>query len=227
MTTFAKTTTAMNKKIKLLLILIFAVALPLGVLTVAGCYLYVDMATEGKTFDSTEDIPYNRVGLLLGTTKYVAGGKLNAYYKFRIDAATELYKSGKISFILISGDNGHKSYNEPEMMKADLVRNGIPAQKIYLDYAGFRTLDSIIRAKKIFGQTSLTIISQKWHNERAIVLARSQGVNAIGYNSRDAYRISTKTIKNKVRESLARVKAIIDIVIDKQPKFLGEKIEIK
>jgi SanA protein len=108
------------------------------------------------------------VGLVLGTSQYLKNGYLNWYFKYRIEATVELYKKGKIDFILVSGDNSHKNYDEPTAFKNELIKRGIPADQIYLDYAGFRTLDSVVRAKEIFGQTSITIISQKFHNERAI-----------------------------------------------------------
>lgn len=96
----------------------------------------------------------------------------NTYFDNRIRAATDLYKSGKIQYIIVSGDNSTKDYNEPEDMQTALVQQGIPKDKIIPDHAGFRTLDSVIRAKEIFGQTQLVIISQKFHNERAVFLAR-------------------------------------------------------
>ena len=98
-------------------------------------------------------------------------GNNNLYFDYRILAAVELYKAGKIKYILISGDNRKKDYNEPEEMKKALIQKGVPAKFIYLDYAGFRTLDSVVRAKEVFGQNQLTIISQRFHNERAIYLA--------------------------------------------------------
>ena len=126
---------------------------------------------EGKLFNSTENISKNKVGLLLGTVKYLSDGRINLYYQFRLNAAVELYKAEKIDFILVSGDNGSEGYDEPTDFKNDLIESGIPESKIYLDYAGFRTLDSVVRVKDVFGQTSVTIISQQFHNERALYLA--------------------------------------------------------
>lgn len=169
-------------------------------------------------------LPKNRVGLLLGTAKYVARNKLNLYYIYRIEAAVKLYENGKIDFILVSGDNGSISYDEPTTMKNDLVARGIPASRIYLDYAGFRTLDSVVRAKEIFGQSSFTIISQRFHNERAIVLCKLHGINAVGYCARDVK--NSGGIKTKARELLARNKMFLDSALGKRPKFLGERIDI-
>lgn len=145
----------------------------------------VEKSAADDLYISTSDIPKNKVGLVLGTAKYVRRGQINLYYKYRIEAATTLYKSGKVDFILISGDNSRKEYDEPSTMKEDLVEMGIPSEKIYLDYAGFRTLDSVVRCKEIFGQHSITVISQKLHNERAIFIAKRKGIEAVGFNAHD------------------------------------------
>ncbi|AZJ31335.1 SanA/YdcF family protein [Tenacibaculum mesophilum] len=180
---------------------------------------------EGKLFNSTENISKNKVGLLLGTVKYLSDGRINLYYQFRLNAAVELYKAEKIDFILVSGDNGSEGYDEPTDFKNDLIESGIPESKIYLDYAGFRTLDSMVRVKEIFGQTSVTIISQQFHNERALYLANHFDIEAIGYNARGVS--GKKAMKVQLREYLARVKVFVDILLNVNPKFLGEPVEIK
>lgn len=176
-----------------------------------------------KTYSEITEIPKNKVGLVLGTGKY-ANGSLSPFYLYRIEATEKLYKAKKIDLILVSGDNRHKSYNEPIFFKEDLIKAGIPAHKIILDYAGFRTLDSVIRAKEVFGLTNFTIISQKFHNERAIYLAEKKGLSVIAFNAKNA----TGKIKhkNQIREYLAKTKATLDIILHKKAKFLGEKIEI-
>ena len=176
-------------------------------------------------YDTTEAIPKNKVGLILGAGKYTQSGHINSYYKFRLDAAVELYEAGKIEFILISGDNGRKTYDEPTTFKTDLIARGIPENKIFLDYAGFRTLDSVVRSKEVFGQDSITIISQQFHNERAIYLAKNYDINAIAYNAKDSY--NHQRSKTRFREYFARAKASIDVIFNVEPKFLGKKIEIK
>ncbi|MFT7481835.1 MAG: SanA protein, partial [Oceanospirillaceae bacterium] len=125
----------------------------------------------------------NKVGLLLGTAKFLQSGEPNLYYKYRVEAAVELLNAGKVEFILVSGDNSTKYYDEPSTFETDLIEAGIPADKMYKDYAGFRTLDSIVRSKEVFGQSSITVISQPFHNERAIYIATRKGIDAIGYNS--------------------------------------------
>ncbi len=184
----------------------------------------VKSETKTKMYNTTVDLPHNKTGLLLGTTKYLSNGRLNLYYKYRIDAAVELFKTGKIDYILISGDNSRKEYNEPETMRDDLLKRGIPEAKIVLDYAGFRTLDSVVRSKLIFGQKSITVISQKFHNERAVFIANRKGINAVGYNAKQ--ESAFYGFKTNLREKLARVKVMLDLIFNKQPKFKGEKIEI-
>lgn len=166
------------KKIKVIL-LILAI-LSAGVFTT---YHWVSFKTRHLVFDDVNSIPKNKVGLLLGTGKYAANGNINLFYKYRIDAAVKLYNAGKIEFILVSGDNSRKDYDEPSDFKNDLIARGIPEDKIVLDYAGFRTLDSVVRAKEIFGQTSITFISQKFHNQRAIYLAEHYDIKAVGFNA--------------------------------------------
>ncbi len=180
--------------------------------------------SKNYLYDTIEALPENKVGLLLGTSKHNQNGNINAYYKYRIDAVIDLYKSGKIHVIIVSGDNSRKSYSEPDEMKQDLIKRGIPAEKIYLDYAGFRTLDSVVRIKKIFGQEKFTVISQRFHNERAIYIAQEHGLEAVGYDAQDVN--VHYGLKTQVRERFARVKVFIDLLINKQPKFLGEPIEI-
>ncbi|WP_346882837.1 ElyC/SanA/YdcF family protein [uncultured Algibacter sp.] len=191
--------------------------------------LIIDYAVSYKAktlvYDQVKGLPKNKVGLILGTIKITPSGRINLYYKYRLDAAVALYNAGKIEFILVSGDNGSEGYDEPTAFKDDLVKRGIPKNRIFLDYAGFRTLDSVVRAKAIFGLTELTFISQKFHNERAIFLANHYGMKTIAYNAKNTP--TRYSIKTKLREYLARTKAAIDILFNVQPKFLGDKIKIK
>ena len=196
----------------LLLILIFV------------CNFIIGSSAKGKTFSDINNIQKNRVGLVLGTSKKLVGGQSNSYYINRIRATVQLYNSGKIEFVLVSGDNGTIYYNEPTTFKKDLVKGGIPEEKIFLDYAGFRTLDSMVRAKVVFGLDSVTVISQKFHTERAIYLADKKGLSAIGFNAKDID--GQQGFKVRFREYFARVKVFIDLVFNTQPKFYGDKIEI-
>ncbi|MCG8700391.1 MAG: YdcF family protein, partial [Bacteroidales bacterium] len=169
----------------------------------------VERSTKDNLYSNTHSIPKNKVGLLLGTSKYVRGGSINQYYKYRIEAAVRLFKSGKIDYILVSGDNGTRHYDEPTVMKKDLIAKGIPGNRIYLDYAGFRTLDSVVRSKAIFGQHSITIISQQFHNQRALFIADNKGINAIGYNAKDVS--ANYGYKTRLREKFARAKMVLDL----------------
>jgi SanA protein len=186
--------------------------------------ILVSNAGINKTYNRVEEVPYTRVGLLLGTSRFVKSGSKNLYFKYRIEAATSLLKSGKIKYLIISGDNGNKSYDEPTDMKNELVANGIDSTKLYLDYAGFRTFDSIVRAKEVFGQDTLLIISQKFHNERAIYIANRLGMHAIGFNAKDVQK--AYGLKTTIREWFARVKVMVDFWFGVDPKFLGKKITI-
>lgn len=203
------------KKLKIALLIIVVISIG-----VVSTYHWMNFKTRYQVYDSVNAIPKNKVGLLLGTGKYAASGNINLFYKYRIDAVVKLYKAGKIEYILVSGDNSRKDYDEPTDFKKDLIAKGIPEDRIFLDYAGFRTLDSVVRAKEIFGQTSITIISQKFHNQRAIYIAKQFGIDAVGFNAKDVYN-------SHFREYLARSKASLDLVFNVQPKFLGEKIVIK
>ncbi len=204
---------------------IIAVLIFLSLLSILISNRIIETSSQSKLFDSVELIPQNKVALLLGTGKYTQGKYINLYYKYRIEATVKLYKSGKINFILISGDNSRKDYDEPNTMRQDLIKKGIPEAKIFLDYAGFRTLDSVVRCKKIFNESKITIVSQKFHNQRAIFIAKQHNIEAIGFNAKDVGMYWG--FKTRAREHLARVKVMIDVLVGKEPKFLGEKIEIK
>lgn len=195
------------------------------------CFLAIIIAeiitvytTKNNIYSDTHNIPINKVGLLLGTNKYYWNGLENLFYNYRLDATVELYESWKIEYILATGDNGREWYDEATAMHDDLLAKWVPEEKIYLDYAGFRTLDSIVRAREVFGQRSFTIISQKFHVQRALFLAKIYGIDAVGYRAKDVP--VSRSPRVWIRERLARVKMMIDIIFWVQPKFLGENIEV-
>ena len=209
----------MKKTLKFL-----SISLVLMFLAIYFSNFLVKRTAKTKLYNTTESIPFNKVGLLLGTGKKLSNGNLNLYYKYRIDAAVTLFKANKITYILISGDNSKTNYDEPTEMKNDLILQGVPANKIILDYAGFRTLDSVVRSQVIFGLDKITVISQEFHNERALYIAKQKGIEAVGFNAKS---VSARYgFKTQLREKLARVKMILDLVFRKKPKFLGEKIKI-
>ena len=215
-----------RKKIAIASVLALIAVLAVAVIAPATCYMTVKSSTEERIYDDIKEIPYNRVGLLLGTNPTLKNGKPNYYFTYRIRACASLYKAKKISKILISGDNCTKGYNEPESMKQALMKQGVPEKDIILDYAGFRTLDSIIRAREVFGQEKFTIISQQFHNERAVYLALANGMDVVAFNAKQVNGTQTEFKTGYLRESLARVKMFLDIWFGKKPKFLGEKIMI-
>jgi SanA protein len=162
--------------------------------------------------------------MVLGTSKYLWNGRRNLYYTNRIKAAVELYCHNKIDFIIVSGDNRNRNYNEPITMYNDLIAAGIPHRKIIFDFAGFRTLDSVVRGKEVFGQDKFTIISQSFHNQRAVYIAREKGIEAIAFNTEDVK--GTIAVKVRLREIAARMLVIFDLATSKQPHFLGQKVVV-
>jgi SanA protein len=177
-----------------------------------------------KTFDTVSNCPKTKVGVVLGTSKTNRSGSENAYFTNRITAVVELYQAGKIEYILVSGDNGSADYDEPTDMKNALIEKGIPEEKIYLDHAGFRTLDSMERALKVFGQKEVIVISQRFHNERAIYLGEHFGMTVYGYNAKDVKKMGG--FKTYVREKFARMKVFWDIVFGVNSTFLGAPVKI-
>ncbi len=213
---------AFSVRMFILLAVVIIVGVPLLVL---ACNVLVERSARGRIFDSVDTIPANKVGVVMGCSKYVASGNLNVYFSYRIQAAVDLFDAKKVRYLIVSGDNAAMDYNEPITMKNELMARGIPEGKIICDYAGFRTLDTVVRAKKVFLLDTFTVISQRSHNQRAVFLARRNGVDAVAYN---ASRVSIRRgLKTKIREAFARVKAVLDVyVLNKQPKFLGETIPI-
>jgi SanA protein len=168
-------------------------------------------------------LPKKQVWLLLGTTPSVEWRK-NIFFEQRILASKQLYDANKIEYIIASWDNAHYSYNEPELMKQALIKAWIPEERIILDYAGFRTLDSVVRAKEVFSQTGYIIISQDFHLERALYIARNNWIDAYGYSAGIVpFSIAPRVY---IREAWARLVALFDVFIGVSPKFLGEKISV-
>lgn len=207
---------------KFLFICILLSACAVGVILASD--RLVKSAAVGKVFTHVDAIPHRNVALLLGTSKYVDEGRENLYYTYRVEAACALLKSGKADYIVVSGDNSRDDYNEPQWMRDDLIRCGIDSMRIYLDYAGFRTLDSVVRLREIFGQTQVIIVSQPFHNERALYLAQREGVDAIAFHARDVHAYNGLWVQ--AREKLARVKMFLDVATNTGPKFLGPKVPI-
>lgn len=190
-----------------------------------GCEWWISRAAKGRCFDEADQVPEAPVAVVLGACPRLADGRANLFFLPRLESAAALFKAGRVKALIVSGDNGTRGYDEPTEMKRLLVQMGVPEARIVCDYAGFRTLDSVVRAKEVFGQTRVVFVSQRFHNERAIYLARTAGMEAHGLNAQDvSVAIAPKTF---LRERLACVKAVLDVtVLGTQPKFLGEKIAV-
>ncbi len=180
-------------------------------------------ATAGRIFNSAELTPANEVGLVLGTSKLTKSGKPNLHFNQRIEAAAALYHAGKVRYLLVSGDNHIASYDEPGDMRDALMAEGVPVSAITCDYAGFRTLDSVVRAKEIFGLSHCTIISEEFHCPRAVWIAQQHGLDAIAFAAPDV-ALKSWSLRANTREQLARGWCAIDLyVLHRVPKFLGPK----
>src|SRR5690606_3402942 len=187
--------------------------------------VWVMYATRDQVFQSIDALPNTEVALVLGTSKKLENGRDNPYFMYRMDAAAELYKSGKVKHLILSGDNETQYYNEPQYMNEALLAKGIPASAITLDYAGFRTLDSVVRCKKIFGQSNFVIVTQRFHSYRALFIANHYNLKTAAYAA-DNLPFS-QSFKVVLREILARPKAVIDLyILNITPRVLGEKEEV-
>lgn len=203
--------------------LALVIAIPLIIL---GCNFWVEQVAKKQLHTNIQEVPKHDVALVLGTVARLSNGYRNLFFEYRMNAAAELYKKGKVKHFILSGDNHSTGYDEPSDMKAALIKRGIPARAITLDYAGFRTLDSIVRAKEVFGQNKLIIVSQPFHNERALFIAHAKGIEAHAYNAKSVSR--RYGFKIYVREYFARVKAVLDVyILGTKPKFLGKKEPIR
>ena len=176
-------------------------------------------AGEGRLFDDVQQVPEQAVGLVFGTSDKIVNQD-NLYFTHRIDAAVELWDAQKVRCLIVSGDNRDKYYNEPDKMRTALIERGVPREVIVRDFAGLRTLDSVVRAKQIFQAPSVVLVSQRFHNERATYIARSKGLECVGYNAKDVN--ASAGMKTRLREVLARVKMWLDVrILNTQPRHLG------
>ncbi len=182
---------------------------------------HIIRANRTRLHDDLASIPPTDVALVLGTSPFIRRGVPNLHFEGRMNAAAKLYAAGKVKHVLVSGDNRHRTYNEPVEMRAALIKRGVPSSAITLDFAGFRTLDSVVRARKIFGLERVIIVTQRYHNSRALAIARAHGLDARGYCAPDvAFAHSFVT---ECREVLARTLTVLDLhVLHRQPYFLGQ-----
>ncbi|MBC8039316.1 MAG: YdcF family protein [Opitutaceae bacterium] len=175
---------------------------------------------NNRLYTDVSQIPPRETGLVLGANRVLSDGRPNLHFESRMDATAALYRAGKIKRIIVSGDNGRRTYDEPSMMKESLVAHGVPASAIICDYAGFRTLDSVVRAHTVFGLKDCIIITQRYHNTRALEIARATGLDALGFSAKDV--VFRHTVRTEIREVVARTVAVLDLYVwHRQPRLSG------
>jgi len=194
-------------------------------LLIVASNLWIVNSTSHNVFSDVTKLPDHRVALVLGTSNKTVSGHVNSYFRNRIETAAQLYRMGKIDHLILSGDNRSKYYNEPIEMHKALIKLGVPTTAITLDYAGLRTLDSIVRCKEIFGQNRIIIITQPFHSYRALFISRYYEVDAAAMVTDED---SEYSFRIRLREYFARTKAVLDLyVLKTSPRFLGEKENIQ
>lgn len=202
------------------------ISLVILIVVIIACNIWVINSTRDKIFYSVEKLPAHKVALILGTSKYSRSGRPNLFFRTRIEAAAEIYKNYKAAYFIASGDNSLSYYNEPQDMKKSLIAHGIPESRITLDYAGFRTFDSVVRSKKVFKQDSIIIVTQDFHCHRALFIAQFFGMHPVAFATGGVPQ--GHSLGTLFREYLARCKAVIDLyILHKKPRFLGETINVE
>lgn len=177
-------------------------------------------AHNDRLYTDASRIPARETGLVLGASRMLSDGRPNLHFESRMDATAALYRAGKIKRVIVSGDNGRRTYDEPSMMKESLVARGVPASAIICDYAGFRTLDSVVRARAVFGLKDCIIITQRYHNTRALEIAGATGLDALGFCAKDV--VFRHSVRTELREVASRTVAVLDLYVwHRQPRFSG------
>lgn len=194
-----------------------------SLLLIVAANIWVVKSTEDFLLTDISKVETHSVALVLGTSSKLSSGEVNPFFESRIDAAANLYKSGKIVHFILSGDNlSSKYYNEPAEMRKALIKKGVPEKAITLDMAGLRTLDSIVRSKEIFGLEKILIITQPFHSYRALFISNYYHIDATALAAKEPQ--NEISLKMKVREYLARTRAVIDLyVLNTAPPQMGKK----
>ena len=193
-----------NRKILILVPLLFS-------LSILAVDRSVSFYSRSYCFDDISRLPVRRVALLLGTSQQLSSGERNLFFDYRMDAAAKLYHYKKVTMILASGARHSRYYDETRAMVRALTKRDVPPHRIMTDNEGFRTLESVIRARDIYGITDPIVVSQKFHNERAVFLARHNDIQAMAYNARSPGFFYG--LKTWFRELFARVRAVVDLYI--------------
>lgn len=211
------------RKSRIYLLIDICMILMLAVTVV--CNVAVIVSESGRTYGSASDVPHNRFGLLLGTEPRYCGGEKNYLFDNRVDAAAELYNAGKVDYIIASGVDLTDIWgsDEPAEMRDSLVERGVPADRVLLDYEGDRTISSVAKAADVYGLKSVTMISQKEHNLRAIWQARHFNIDAVGYNARETH-VASRRFRNASREAVAKVKMFVDLAAGHRPQFCADSV---
>lgn len=183
----------------------------LGATVVLICNWWVVYNTRNQTYFDIQKLPANDIGLVLGTSKFVRTGKENLFFRYRMEATARLWKEGKVKYLILSGNNDSEYYNEPVDMQRALIKLGVPASVMTLDYAGYRTFDSVVRCKDVFNQEKITVISQNFHNARALYIGNHEGMEAIAFAAQDVP--DGYSLRTLIREYLARPYALLDVYV--------------
>ena len=196
-------------------------AVGVGILTAVN--LWVIGSTHRYRYQRVGDVPRRQTAIVLGALVY-RSGRPSDILRDRLDTAADLYLSGRVEKVLVSGDHGRNEYDEVNNMRRYLQDRGLAAEDIFMDHAGFDTCDTMQRAGRVFGVRSAVVVTQAFHLPRAVYLARASGLDAVGLEAdRRRYR---KAVQNQVRESLARVKSFGEIHLGLGPRFVGPQIPI-
>ena len=195
----------------------------------AGPWALIEVSSRAHIYDSTAALEPATAGLVLGAARLVRNYVANPFFHNRIEAAAALFKAGKVQYLIVSGSQAgggrpRGGYDEPADMRAALIAEGVPAARIYRDYAGFRTLDSIVRAREIFGQKRVIVVSQPFHLSRALFLAHWRGLGDDGFAAADVpLRFGVRTY---LREIAARAAAVLDLLRGTAPRYLGAPVRL-
>ena len=179
------------------------------------------IASVGRIATDPSDLPHCNAAVVPGCSKSLRGGGENQYFRARIAAAAELYHARKVGIIIVSGDNRHRGYDEPTDMKEALIQLDVPEERIVCDYAGLRTLDTVVRAHDVFQQNDFILVSQRFQLRRALFLARCRGIHARGFAAEEVRAGCKPLLRQLARERLARIAALLDAVVGRKPHFLG------